>query len=115
MIICKLGGGTSESNIEYLDVSGIEYHEALPMLSLFMRTKSKVGNPMIGVMPSAYIYALAGGINAVDIFAVAIDLSVEVLSTGQFPKMSLGEFMAMMEIDITSIPRITKEQFYSLE
>ena len=110
----QVGGGTSESNIEYLDVSGLEDVKDIAMLSQFMRTKSKIGNPMIGVMPSAYPFAI-GMTSNVDILAVAIDLSAETFSQGQFDKMPLADFLAMMGIDLDSIPRITKEQFYSLE
>ena len=109
------GGGASESSIEYLDLRGLEYEEFLPMMSLYACTRSKVGNPKIGVMPTAYLYAITGGINAVDILAVAIDLSAEVFSQGQFDKMPLGEFMSMMGADLSTYPRLTKEQFYSLE
>lgn len=109
------GGSEGESSIEYLDVSGLEDITMVACISFLARSKSTVGTPMIGIFPTAYLYAVPNIITAVDVLAVAIDLSMEICPGAQGSIISIGDFLAMMEEDISSIPRITKEQFYSLE
>ena len=117
----QVGGGTSEGNIEYLDVSGLSAEER-GMISLYLAMYARgvhddgAGNKSLMV---ASLAAFANGFGLVDwgqeISAIAIDLSAEVILSGN--KMTVSEVFPLVSggIDLASIPRITKEQFYTLE
>lgn len=69
---------------------------------------------MIGLPTNAY-FTMQG--KAEDITACMIDFSLEVKSIidGSIVTMTIGETLKQNGTDIDSIPRITKEQFYTLE
>ena len=113
--ICKLGGGTSESSIEYLDVSGVCGIERIDigMYSLALKGSFQ-GMQMVGLPTNAY-FTMQG--KAEDITACMIDFSLEFKGVidGYIVTMTIGEIFKQNGTDIDSIPRITKEQFYTLE
>ena len=123
----KVGGGTSESNIEYLDVSGLgdtnqSLRNALVAVADIVKSKNEdgtfVGACLLGIQ-------LLTGItnNATTCVAVAVDLSRHIkgksIEAGGALDMSIAEILIMMtsitQELLDSIPRITKEQFYTLE
>ena len=104
----QVGGGTSESNIEYLDVSGFWDKVQVVIFSTLIKV-----NGIIVPTGALAEFALQGN----DAFAsavvslnqVAIDGALEInLGDGNVPIRNAIE-------GYDSIPRITKEQFYSLE
>ena len=108
LIICKLGGGTSESNIEYLDVSGFGDKVQVVIFSTLIKV-----NGIIVPTGALAEFALQGhdafASAVVSLNQVAIDGALEInLGDGNVPIRNAIE-------GYDSIPRITKEQFYSLE
>lgn len=106
--ICKLGGGTSESSIEYLDVSGEVSKQQVVLLSTLIKIEGQI-------LPTAVLVEIAiRGIDALrpmidSINQIAVNSALEVnMGDGNVPISSLME-------GYDSIPRITKEQFYTLE
>ena len=114
------GGESGGSNLEYLDVSGLSAEER-GMISLYLAMYARgvhddgAGNKSLLV---ASLAAFANGFGLVEwgkeISAIAIDLSAEVILAGN--KMTVSEVFPLVSggIDLASIPRITKEQFYDL-
>ena len=106
LIICKLGGGTSESNIEYLDVRGADGKEALIMYSACAKLQ---------VDEAAVIYPVAVAIGYTDaIVAVAVLPDVKMADMSN-PRGEMATVRELFGESLDAIPRITKEQFYSLE
>lgn len=120
-------GGGGDSTIEYLDVSGLSV-VARGVLSLYgaMIVRGLLddgkGNINLAVCsPVAFANVYAGGITewAGPIQAIAVDLSQDFIVNGN--RQSWSDVLAVinqipnMNIDLSSIPRITKEQFYTLE
>ena len=114
-----MGGGTSESNIEYLDVSGGDFveHPESKVEFIFVSSAIKIkGDGYLNIIPSAYIITEQDGLEIADVKAFKIDMNEMFLLTNAEPttikeklEKSYGkEYLA-------SIPRITKEQFYNLE
>lgn len=122
----QVGGGTSESNIEYLDVSGLDSgsKNQLMMVSLIARTSQF---EMMGqvqksqVIPlSSMLFCMSFEPTAYDAYsnavnAIGVDFTMQIksqLTTGTV----LDEVKKMPVYEqLDSIPRITKEQFYTLE
>lgn len=106
------GSGSGEaSNIEYLDVSGMEQAFILAKMAISVKSSDNDGGYIISP------YGLFSGSN--DIFkAVAIDFSILIYNS-DFPTevnfITLGEFVTNMGMQLDAIPRLTKEQFYNLE
>ena len=103
------GSGSGEaSNIEYLDVSGVNqeiYFASLLIMSFVSKNKE---NGVVGITPSA---AMVGYNNSL-IISLAIDFSFKT-SNGTILELLLNIGITQEQLD--AIPRITKEQFYSLE
>ena len=105
-------GGASESNIEYLDVSAFpdEAAKFLSTYSILCRVSANSGESVLTAAitmqnPTAYL-----------IKYIAIDLSLEMLEGRT--KVSIKDALiaqGLTQADLDSIPRITKEQFYTLE
>lgn len=124
--ICKLGGGTSESNIEYLDVSGLgETNEflrnSLVLVADIVKSKNEEGT-FVGACLTGIQHAF--GIttnNATTCVAVAVDFSRHIKCKGDEGALdlSIAELIIMMvgvtQEQLDSLPRLTKEQFYTLE
>lgn len=108
----QVGGGTSGSNIEYLDVSGLEI---------------KIGGPLWQL---AYLRKGYSGVNGFDIItttwpqesesdvkkAVMLSFSDIVMETKEIGY-TIPQYCALLGItqdQLDAIPRITKEQFYDL-
>ena len=118
------GSGSGEaSNIEYLDVSGLEGTNKAYLVHFALYVKAYVENlnTKFSGFSAEYIDMVSNGKAVASTVATAIDFSHKVtVSTG------IGEFAesttmkGLLEVGITkeqldAIPRITKEQFYSLE
>lgn len=110
-----MGGGIPESSIEYLDVSGLSGEER-GQISIYIAMLAR------GIFrDSLCVSSLANFANGrgyadwgQEISAIAIDFSAEVILAGN--KMTVSELFPIVSggIDLASIPRITKEQFYTL-
>lgn len=106
-----MGGGTAESNIEYLDVSGYPAEGAM-FLSTYSILCRVSGNAAEGVLTTAI---LMQNPTAYSIKYVAIDFSLEITEGSM--KASIKDALTangLTQEDLDSIPRITKEQFYDL-
>ena len=121
----QVGGGTSESNIEYLDVSGMKALERAMLTlycAMFARGTLDAGDGNV----SLAVCSLTAFTNdkamlewSSSIQAIQVDLSQDIIVTGV--KKSISDILAEIELqmnmkfDLSSLPRLTKEQFYSLE
>lgn len=112
-----IGGGDSQqgentgggSSIEYLDVSGVDDSNILGFVSLGILVKI----PNAGIFPPA-IFALENQVENLRLTtAIAVNYDIEFIMGGM--NMNVEGLANNMGIDITSAPRITKEQFYSLD
>lgn len=111
------GGDTpsqpSGSSLEYLDVSGLEAgmnKEYIVGLSRLMKDPNNEGilPPAFAALESSAGYKDAWN----EVKEVCFDFSVEVNMQGTiYP---IAQFLSMIGADLTTIPRITKEQFYTL-
>ena len=102
------GGSGEASNIEYLDVSGINqeiYFTTLLIMSFVSKNKE---NGVVGILPSAAMVSYNNSL----IISLAIDFSFKT-SNGTILELLLN--MGITKEQLDAIPRITKEQFYSLE
>lgn len=105
------GGGAGESTMEYLDVSGVDktdmrYETILGSAQLFRY----VINGTVAVAPFDM------GSNVIEYCeAIGIDFSLEFISQGQIVTIRDAWVESITEEELAAIPRITKEQFYSLE
>ena len=122
------GGGESASTIEYLDVSGLgetneSLRNALTIFADIVKSKNEEGT-FVGACLSGI--QMAFGVttnNATTCVAVAVDFSRHIKGVGneagQVIEMSISDILIMMGTataeELDSIPRITKEQFYSLD
>lgn len=115
----QVGGGTSESNIEYLDVRGLEDKMTIANYAIMIKTTAMGSITfMTGGLLGQFValgedyYKMA--IDATT--AVAIDGSLEMTDPNTNTLVTIGEFIRGVYGDtFDSIPRITKEQFYSLD
>lgn len=101
-------GSGDDSNIEYLDVSGVNqeiYFTTLLITSFVSKSKE---NGVVCILPSA---AMVGYNNSL-IISLAIDFSFKT-SNGTILELLLN--MGVTQEQLDAIPRLTKEQFYSLE
>lgn len=115
--------GGETSTIEYLDVSGLKGTNKAYLVHFALYVKAYVENlnTKFSGFSAEYIDMVSNGKAVASTVATAIDFSHKVtVSTG------IGEFAesttmkGLLEVGITqeqldAIPRITKEQFYSLE
>lgn len=123
----QVGGGTSESSIEYLDMRGIgdtnvNLRNGLVVFADIVKSKNEegtyVGVCLYGIQT---IFGFSNN-NATTSVAVAVDFSRHIkgkMNGGQELDMSIYDLLIMMGTatseELDSIPRITKEQFYTLE
>lgn len=118
------GGAGNESTIEYLDLREYreaDYYIALSILADVVNAKDANGNTFCGINRDS-IRSLFGVSNTTNVTykAVGIDFSRKVKANfqGQIMDMNIIDLITMSganKDDIDAIPRITKEQFYSLE
>lgn len=96
-------------------MSGLRGFERIDISMYSLALKGLVqGMQMVGLPTNAY-FTIQG--KAEDITACMIDFSLEVKSVvdGSIMTITIGEQFKQNGTDIDSIPRITKEQFYTLE
>jgi hypothetical protein len=115
------GGGSTptppsgeSSSIEYLDVSIFPAEIVGSLFVPYSISARGMSNPdRVFVMPSAIAI---GAIDNITIEAVAVDFSLQVIEMGTISTIK-DAFIAqgVTQSDFDSIPRITKEQFYSLD
>lgn len=116
------GGESGGSTIEYLDVSGLDVFLASVLASMGVNAKwnslgSADHHPIV-IAPTGIIGLPRkedGYTPDANILAVAVDKTIVMYDRmfGETP-MSVGDFIEANDIDLASIPRITKEQFYDL-
>lgn len=121
-------GGESASTIEYLDVSGLgetneHLRNGLVVLADVVKSRNDEGT-FVGACLSGiqYLFGVSTN-NATTVVAVAVDLtrhlSGKVINGEQVIGYSIAELLVLMETatqeQLDAIPRLTKEQFYTLE
>lgn len=113
------GGESGGSNMEYLDVSGGDFAEQPALKSGLMLASSAIrikGEGYLNILPSAYIMIHQEDISIADIKAFKIDMNEMYLETNAEPKTIKEELEKSYGKEyLASIPRLTKEQFYSLD
>lgn len=117
----KMGEGGSESTMEYLDVSGVDFvnggnkEGSLLMVSFMV----KCNHTILGdnaIVPIGQLY-VAGTSKTTSVHALAFDFSVRYIVNTGTTNVSLKEALIQTgwaEEELAAIPRITKEQFYNL-
>lgn len=114
----QVGGGTDESSIEYLDVSGGDFAEypASKVSLIFASSATRIkGEGYLNIIPSAVLLTYQDEVSIADVKAFKIDMNEMFLLTNAEPitiKEELEEYYGKEYL--ASIPRITKEQFYDL-
>ena len=117
------GGESGGSNMEYLDVSGLNAFLAAFLASAGVNAKwdslGSVDHHSIVIAPTGVVGLPRkedGYTPDANILAVAVDKTIVMYDRlfGETP-MSVGDFLEANDIDLASIPRLTKEQFYSLD
>lgn len=101
-----MGGGADESSIEYLDVSGkplLEWGEVFGFTAFLVKMPTKI-------IPVSLLIGLGETVN--DATAFAIDPTIEFDWQGS--RTTIADFCSSMGVDLSTYPRITKEQFYDL-
>ena len=104
--IGESSGGSGEGNIEYLDVREkpfLEWGETFAITAHLVKTPTKIST-------MALLLFLGETVN--DATAFAIDPTIEFDWQGS--RITAADFYSSMGVDISTYPRITKEQFYSL-
>ena len=104
------GSASGENTYEYIDVRGMgEMKALLAMFALAVRFDGAERY----TMPIAQFMVDAGGSAFSKVLAVMIDTSfvIDMGSDGQF---TCYEVFAAQGVDIDSLPRLTKEEFYTL-
>ena len=107
------GSGGGESNIEYLDVSGFPAEIAEPLFvpfSILAKYSTELGTVIMTPF-------LTQNISIEKQFkAVMIDFTMQVVEMGQIGTIKeVFIVQGFTQEDLDTIPRLTKEQFYSLE
>lgn len=118
------GGSGEGSNMEYLDVSGVDFvnggtKEGNFLMCSFM---VKCNHTILGnnaIVPIGQLYN-AGTSNTTSIYALVFDFSAKyIISSGiEQINFTLKELLIQIgwtEEELAAIPRLTKEQFYNLE
>lgn len=104
--------GEGESSIEYLDISGMESTQKLITFILSAILAKVSGGPIA----SAGGIALEGGAEGIaTISAISVNLSYKIYSQGYWMTIREALVGAIGEDTLSSIPRITEEEFYNLE
>ena len=120
------GSGSGEdSSIEYLDVSGINFNEASFTFIKLVCSSVAIRVVLDGhyCVSSYMTFNADGDLNPSNIKAFAINPEAEANlpennTGGNIVKTTIKEYMSRITggwNDIDALPRITKEQFYSLE
>ena len=121
------GGESVGSTIEYLDVSGVaetneNLRNGLVMFADIVKSKNEEGT-YVGVCLSGIqtIFGFSNN-NATTSVAVAVDFSRHIkgkMNGGQELDISIYDLLIMMETataeELDALPRLTKEQFYTLD
>ena len=120
------GGGESASTIEYLDVSGLDYGSKNQLLfySLIARTSQfeafgQVQEPKVNLLGSVFMLIMADTANfsaySNAVTAIGMDFTMQTKSSSGI--MTVLDELKVMPVyeQLDSIPRLTKEQFYSLD
>lgn len=106
-------GGGNENTYEYIDVRELaELKAPLIMYSLAVRVRGSDNY----TMPITSLLTSTDSAESVfnSVMAVMLDLSF-VIDMGSDGKFETRELYASMGIDLSSLPHLTKEQFYNLE
>lgn len=110
------GGGSGGSNIEYLDVSGVDTYLLVNILAIGIPyAKGEID----GLVIAAPISAFGNKLVAENINAIGIDgnATIAMAVPGQTLVMSFYDALAQRGVtkeQVDAIPRITEEEFYTL-
>lgn len=107
----QVGGGTGESNIEYLDVSEVE-DTVKRLLFTFSSYVKLTGASGVTIMCTGMAMAEGATYESADF--VEIDFSALAFTSEKVEGGSIKDFILWTGINTDSLPRITKEQFYDL-
>ena len=120
----QVGGGTSESSIEYLDVSGVEdlFQGQFPLRFILAAYcyRCKYNHPNgSGIKVELFSQVVSWVEDPIlfEMLALEIDFKGN-CETDEYGQRSIEEQFLLLGItqeQLDSIPRITKEQFYTLE
>ena len=116
------GGGASESSIEYLDMTNVQSESWMTYLlasTLFVKQWMTLGQDTINtVFPTVLSQVMAGNLLGVNQFAIDFKAPIVVSKDGMAQTMTVADFIIQQgatQEKLDAIPRLTKEEFYSLE
>lgn len=112
------GGGSGGSNIEYLDVSGMNEDNKSVLIMYALQLKLTGENVVLGTqIVSNGVYSFIGAMPSV-VTAISIDMTMPMtkyMSSGQGDKQELTTLEeAGISIFTDNLPRLTEEEFYTL-
>ena len=115
------GGGESASTIEYLDVTNVSesWLSIMLMMSLFVKQQVTLGGvTMNTVLPTLQSQSMKGDMLGVTQIAIDFKATIALSGDGLENIKTVADFIILSgstqeQLDV--IPRITKEQFYTLE
>ena len=112
-------GGGSASGIEYLDLSGLDkvIGRTLVQYSLFGKVRSSKAGDM--ACPAANAYAIIVMDSDATIEAIGFDFTAKMVGMSNGQAMEVPVSMAFQQVglsesQVASLPRLTKEEFYTL-
>ena len=104
-------GGESGDNYVYANLEQLGQIESIAFGMFAMLVKVEKDGE-VQIVPAGYARILES--NGGEWKEVGIDISVKVVMSG-YGVMTIAETLVEVGVDINSIPKITKEQFYSLD
>ena len=109
------GGGNGGGSIEYLDVTSVSDKQKQMLSSYAQAVKAESEDGIKGVGLNLLAMQISIGFS-LQVKAVAIEDSatIKVLSQGQEISATLRDLLLSQGCDLTTLPRLTKEQFYDL-
>lgn len=115
--VCDNDTPISTSNLEYIDARELDSDVKRTLVFTSQIVRSSLGDNKL-LMPSALAYYTVSVSNQLtelveNLLAVAIDPNGDVISDGA--ELTVSEFVKLaFSVDLTTLPRITEEEFYNL-
>lgn len=106
------GGESGGSNMEYLDLREVDETVKMPLFTFSTYVKLTGAN---GVTIMCTGMAIGEGVTYENADFIEIDFSALSFTSEKVEGGPIKEFISLMGINTDSIPRLTKEQFYSLD
>ena len=105
-LLDKAGQGGGTSTIEYLDLSGLDDSLKKTLFAYAILAKEE------GVIMPPYAFTQLTMSTLPS--AIAIDLGIEISVTSMGVEGAMGDIFQAQGLDLSALPRLTKEEFYNI-